>query len=113
MLLMSTADSLKRLGCTVETAGTAERALELLKGPNDFQLMLTDIRLPGMGGVELAAEARRLKPGMMIAVASGYRDTALQASLPPNTTYLVKPYTLTDLRPLLERAGAMPRSAAQ
>jgi CheY-like chemotaxis protein len=113
LVRMSTADSVKRLGCTVETAGTAERALELLKGNADFHLMITDIRLPGMGGVELAAEARRLKPGMMIAVASGYRDSALQASLPPNTTYLVKPYTVTDLRPLLERAGALPRNAAE
>jgi PAS domain S-box-containing protein len=113
LVRMSTADSVKRLGCTVETAGSAERALELLRGPNDFHLMITDIRLPGMGGVELAGEARRLKPGMMIAVASGYRDTALQSSLPSNTAYLVKPYTLTDLRPLLERAGAMPRNAAE
>jgi signal transduction histidine kinase/DNA-binding response OmpR family regulator len=112
LVRMSTADSLKRLGCTVETAGTAERALDLLHGPDAFHLMITDIRLPGMGGVELAAEARRLKPALMIAVASGYRDSALQASLPPNTTYLVKPYTGTDLHSLLERAGALTRNSA-
>ncbi len=106
LVRMSTADSLKRLGCEVETAASGERALEFLKGDGQLDLMITDIGLPGIGGLELVGEARRLRPGLTVAIASGYRDAKLEAALPANTTYLVKPYTLTDLRPLLERAAA-------
>ena len=111
LVRMSTADSLRRLGCGVEAAGTAEQALELLRTGGPFNILITDIRLPGMSGTELVAEARKLHPGLIIAVASGYRDAKLNEQLPAGTAYLVKPYTITDLRPLLERAGL--RNAAE
>ena len=55
VLRMSTTDMLERLGCFVAGVGSGEQALELLARGGSFDLLLTDLGLPGMSGEELAA----------------------------------------------------------
>ena len=62
VLRMSTTDMLERLGCSVAGVGSGEQALELLARDGGFDLLLTDLGLPGMSGEELAAEVRRRFP---------------------------------------------------
>ncbi len=107
LVRMSTADALKRLGCEVEVAGSAEQALEMLAGKGPFDILITDIGLPGMSGTHLAIEAKKLYPKMLIAIASGYRDRRTEEALPADTIYLVKPYSTLDLRPLLAKAATI------
>src|SRR4051812_37431516 len=58
-------------GIAVALAASAEEALELL-GERRFDLMITDKNLPGMGGVELIAEARRRAPALEALMITGY-----------------------------------------
>ena len=61
---------LNRGGFTVSCAENGEQALELL-AQGDYQLMLTDLNMPGMDGVELARRARALQPELMVIMGTG------------------------------------------
>lgn len=103
--------------CEVLEAATAEEALELLKrGPVD--LIVTDKNLPGLSGLELAQQARRLDPGSRVILMTGYPSlvTAQQALELGLLDYLLKPFddireVRTKLREALARA--VPTRTAQ
>ena len=81
------------LGCVTVGAGSGAEALAVLAGNPEVGLLFADVRLPGMNGVELAMEARRLRPKLMVALTSGYMD-----SLPvPSTPFVAKPWRAIDL----------------
>lgn len=66
---------LTRRGYAVLPAGDAGSALEVCRthdGPID--LLLTDVRMPGTGGHELVAAARRVRPGLAVLYLSGLAD---------------------------------------
>jgi CheY-like chemotaxis protein len=96
--------------CEVLEAATAEEALEQLKqGPVD--LIVTDKNLPGLSGLELAQQARRLDPGSRVILMTGYPSlvTAQQALELGLLDYLLKPFddireVRTKLREALTRA---------
>jgi signal transduction histidine kinase/CheY-like chemotaxis protein len=81
-------------GYTVRSTGDPHAALELARDP--FDLLLTDMRMPGLTGAELAARL----PGRRVLFMSGYtgEDVADAAN------FLAKPFTPTEL---LERVGAL------
>jgi PAS domain S-box-containing protein len=95
------------LGHDVVAVESAEEALELMR-VESFDLLLTDVSLPGKSGVELAREAVRLKPGMRIVVASGHGGAALSAqdALLTAAVVLPKPYALSQLQKILEQVVA-------
>src|SRR5262249_35618214 len=72
VLRMSTTDMLEQLGCYVAGVGTGEQALDLLARDGSFNLLVTDLGLPGMSGEELAAQVRRIYPRLPVVIASGY-----------------------------------------
>ncbi|WP_176256794.1 response regulator [Derxia lacustris] len=80
--------------------GSAEAALEWLQ-PGRFDVLFTDISLPGMSGVELAREAARRAPAMQVVLASGYdwRLDLKQVGL--DVISLPKPFDLERLDALL------------
>lgn len=59
------------LGHEAHQAATAEEGIELLKSRR-FDVLCTDINLPGMSGIELARTAAAITPGIKIVFASGY-----------------------------------------
>jgi PAS domain S-box-containing protein len=66
---------LRAMGLHVETANRAGEALELLTAdPNGFNLLLTDVVMPGMNGMDLAREVRAGLPRLPIILMSGYND---------------------------------------
>jgi len=88
-------------GYRVLTAPNGEEALSLLKSfPAD--LVLTDIDLDGMNGLELARAVRDRWPRMQMVLATGYSDAAAEAR--KEFTVLRKPYSIEDL----DRALALP-----
>ena len=65
------------MGLEVETASRAGEALErLISRPGRFDLLLTDVVMPGMNGVDLAREAHVAIPNLPILLMSGYNDAA-------------------------------------
>jgi len=72
--------SLERLGYDVTVCTSADDALEAI-GDNPFawDLLLSDIRMPGVGGLELARFARAARKDMAVVLCSGYSDTEAEA----------------------------------
>jgi two-component system NtrC family sensor kinase len=66
-------ENLTALGYRTIAATTATAALERLKGPERVDVLFSDVMMPGgMNGLRLAAEARRLRPGIKVLLTSGY-----------------------------------------
>jgi two-component system cell cycle sensor histidine kinase/response regulator CckA len=67
---------LQRRGYEAVEAPDAETALSILSSqPGRFRLVITDDRMPGMSGYELAAVIARIHPRLRIVLMSGYSDT--------------------------------------
>ncbi|MGE0659470.1 MAG: response regulator, partial [Reyranellaceae bacterium] len=97
LVRMSAVDYLQHAGFAVVEAGNAEQALQALQAQPAIDVMLTDLGLPGMGGMELIAAALRLRPGLRVAVLSGRSGEEIGA-LPAGAARLDKPYELERLR---------------
>ena len=66
---------LESLGYEVIAQSRAQDAVELLGRPDErFSLLLTDVAMPGMDGLSLAREAKRLRPGIPIVCCTGFGD---------------------------------------
>jgi PAS domain S-box-containing protein len=101
IIRMSTADMLADLGHRVLQAGEARQALELMV-QNEVDVLVTDVKLPGMSGLELAEQVRRKHPGIGIVLATG--DSLPQDSaLARHCVLLAKPYGSTCLKASLRR----------
>jgi CheY-like chemotaxis protein len=102
---------LTMLGYRVIRCGRGEEALELLQREPAPDLLITDVVLPGIGGVEVATEARNRCPGLKVLFVSGYADhQALdEMSRTDWATLLPKPFLLPDLastiRAILDRGA--------
>lgn len=97
---------LRSRGFEVETADTGMVALGLLK-QGSYSLMLCDIRMPGMSGLELVPLARTLHPDMAIIMLSAVNDvpTAAESMTAGAMEYLTKPVDLQDLLDAIERVA--------
>jgi DNA-binding NtrC family response regulator len=96
---------LARTGFTVRTAGSAGEALDQLRG-RDTALLLSDIRMPGMSGIELVSAALAVDPDLAIVMMSAVND-ATTASLCIQRgamDYITKPFDLTEVGRALLRA---------
>jgi CheY-like chemotaxis protein len=95
----TTLQLLEMLDCDATAAADAEAA-ELLLAQKAFDVMITDVTLPGRSGVELAIKAHRDLPALKIIFCSGY---GAPAGLPPGmpSWSLAKPYAFADLEALL------------
>ena len=100
--------ALERNGFDVVAAGSAEEALTLASPV--FRILLSDISLPGMSGVQLAKQLRRTLPGLRVLLMSGYaRDEFAEG---PNALddlpFIPKPFAtrtvVERLRSLIEPA---------
>jgi CheY-like chemotaxis protein len=92
----------------VVSAASAEQALEALAG-RDFDLLFTDVMMPGMSGIELAECARALHPELPVVLASGYNEQMVSGAAAAFQT-LAKPYGAATLGTAL--AAARTRSPA-
>jgi two-component system cell cycle response regulator len=103
ILLTMLKENLVREGYRCETADSAETALELVRG-SSFDIMLTDITLPGMKGFELTERAKNLRPDMAVIIMTGFvddfsYDSAIEAGA---SDFIKKPFTIKELRARME-----------
>jgi CheY-like chemotaxis protein len=96
LIRMATVDMIEQIGFTAMEAGDGAEALALLQQDSTIDILLTDLGLPGMNGRQLVEEARRLKPGLKVIIASGYSNEAIAA--PEGVVTLTKPFDLSQLR---------------
>ncbi len=104
---------LEELGHDVTRADGVEPALELLGGAQSFDLLLTDLIMPGvLTGVDLAHEAVKLRPGLPIILSSGYTGEALASADGAPWPLLRKPYSTEALaKALATAAPSSPQTA--
>ncbi|MCS6291650.1 MAG: response regulator [Nitrospira sp.] len=114
-------DELKKLGYRVlESKNGLEACLVATQQVGNYQLLLTDVVMPGMSGTELAQHLRILKPDLRILFISGYADDVGIGATDQLSDYLQKPFTpealsqrirqLLDLTPLPQNGS--PRKEA-
>jgi two-component system response regulator AtoC len=102
-------EALADLGHEVVSAGSAEDGLALARAPlgeGEFDLILTDVRLPGMTGVEALPLLREASPGTEIIVMTAYTDheTALDAMRHGAVDFFTKPFRLSEMQIVVARA---------
>ena len=91
------ARALERTGYGVKAVESGIAALELLKHET-FDLLLTDIVMPELDGIELAQRAAALHPDMRVMFITGFAAVTLQnGAMPPEAKVLSKPFHLRDL----------------
>jgi CheY-like chemotaxis protein len=80
LVLVSAASMLEDLGYAVVEAASGRQALEILRANAMVDLIVTDQVMPGMTGLELAAEVRQLRPELPMLLATGYAERREVAS---------------------------------
>ena len=89
--------ALERTGYAVTAVDRGTAALRLLE-QEGYDLLLTDIVMPEMDGIELAQRAAVLHPTMHIMFITGFAAVTLQnGAMPPDAKVLSKPFHLRDL----------------
>jgi len=94
-------DILEDAGHAVISCHSADAAISLLQCDDDFDVLLTDINMPGeRDGLHLASAARAMYPCLHVVVSSGKREP-LPTELPPQSFFLMKPYLSEAMLPLI------------
>ena len=91
---------LERDGYQVSEAATGAEALALLgAGRPTPDLLMSDVHMPELGGVEMVEQIRLTKPGLKVLYVSGYVDTLMRdrPALPDGEAYLDKPFSAAGL----------------
>jgi len=99
-VLATATEIVSDLGYHVLSAQNGQQALQILKEAARVDLLFSDIVMPGgINGVQLAREARRLKPKLKVLLTSGYSAAVLidKHSLPKEFPVLGKPYRREQL----------------
>ncbi len=91
--------ALRKKGYTVVSANSAENALETLKIDKEFNLLITDMVMPGLNGIELSKLVLEQIPDIKIILASGYSEDILKGEFADieNMSFIPKPFSLSDL----------------
>jgi excisionase family DNA binding protein len=118
ILLVDDEESIRRLlsrmlesAYDVEIAADAESALRLLREPDaHFDLLISDLNMPGMDGLALIREARRINSTLPAIVITGYssESTAIEAVNLGVTGYLTKPFDTTQVLAAAAEALGVP-----
>jgi two-component system NtrC family response regulator len=97
--------NLKTRGHRTTAVDSAEKALEVL-GDNEFYLLISDIKLPGMNGIELLQKARELKPDLPVVfiTAFGTIEKAVEAMKLGAFDYITKPFDRDEFLLTIEKA---------
>jgi two-component system response regulator HydG len=100
------ADSLRSVGfaCTVAMGG--REAVSLLES-STFEIVITDLQMPDLGGLEVLAKSRELQPDAEVILVTGHGtvESAVEAMRKGAFNYLLKPLDLKQLRAVVENAA--------
>ncbi len=100
---------LHSLGYVTLDAANAAEALAIVAAGNEFDLLFTDVIMPGsMNGRQLATELQKSKPALKVLFTSGYTENAIihHGRLDSGILLLAKPYRKSDMAGMIRRALA-------
>lgn len=96
---------LEREGYLVETAGSAEEALRQME-TSLFDLVLSDVQMPGLGGIELLSRIKKISPetGVLMITAFSAAEQAVEAMKLGAYDYISKPFKIEEIKQLIKNA---------
>lgn len=99
-------DVLAEEGYSVETAGNAKAAIDILRAQEGFVILFTDIMMPEMNGIELIREARQICPSIIPIVMTGFAtlETARAAVKEGAYDYVLKPFSISEIKVAVSNA---------
>lgn len=105
---------LNKAGYQVETKDNGEAALERL-AEDDFDMVISDVNMPGVGGFELLKEVKKQYPQTAVIMMTGYADTFTikDALMFGADEYITKPFKHYEVTVVVERALWRLQSARQ
>lgn len=107
LITLNMADQLTELGHVVLEAYSGRDALALLKSHSEIAALITDYSMPVMNGVDLAEQARLLRPGLPVLLSTGYAE--LPHGIAGTLPRIEKPFREDELA---EKVGALLSMAA-
>ncbi|HEY3446708.1 MAG TPA: sigma-54 dependent transcriptional regulator [Myxococcales bacterium] len=98
---------LEKDGYTLDVAEDGPKALEKLRA-DKRAILISDLKMPGMDGLQLLSEAKKIQPDLTIVIMTAYAtvDTAVQAMKEGAFDYLVKPFDPEELSLMVEKIAA-------
>src|SRR5688572_32703063 len=105
MMRDSLAANLAREGHEVVATGDGTVAVQRLEGAGKFDLLITDLKMPKMTGIELLAEAKRLRPDVPVVLMTEFAtvQTAVEAMKLGAYDYIQKPFDGDEIKHLVDR----------
>ncbi len=99
-------DALTDVGYNVEVASSAEEALEKFRHI-PFEIVITDLKMPGMSGIEVMSKLKETNSNICIIVITGYPsiERAIEVMRQGAYDYITKPFNLEELRVIVKRAA--------
>jgi DNA-binding NtrC family response regulator len=98
-------EALNRSGCRVDSVSTGEEALERIT-EKEYDIILTDVRLPNMDGVEVLKKAKNFLPDAEVVMITAYGtvQNAVEAMKLGAFDYLLKPLSVDEIDLVIQRA---------
>jgi CheY-like chemotaxis protein len=93
-------------GHDIVTASEAQQALATMRQQPEIDLLITDVSLPGMSGMELARMAKTTHPDLAIMICSGYGEQQFEA-LPFPVAWIQKPLEIDAFLQAIERCSGV------
>jgi len=100
-------EMLEFLGYTVSATTDSLEALEIFRTrPDDFDLVITDMTMPGLIGIDLSRECMKVRPDIPIILCTGFSDLIdeKQAAEAGIHSFVMKPYVITNLAKTIRKA---------
>jgi two-component system, sensor histidine kinase and response regulator len=103
--LRALCDTLQLEGYVTQGFASGQQALAVLR-PGEFDLLMTDLMMPGMDGITLIDAAKKIDPsiGALVMTGHGTIDTAVRAMQGGALDYILKPFKLNVILPVIARA---------
>ena len=99
---------MKKEGYDVVTTQSGSQAIKMIEqsAENEFDVVLTDLKMPGMDGMEVLAQTKRLFPDTEVIMVTGYAtmDSAIEAVKAGAYHYVSKPFELDEVRRVVNKA---------
>jgi len=104
LMCRSLSTTIQRLGYEATSAGSGKEALRHLER-SPSRLIFSDMRMPGMDGLEFLKRVKTVRPEALVVVMTAYGsvETAVQAMKAGATDFLMKPFSMTKVEEILNR----------
>ena len=104
LMRISIADALKAEGYQVKVAATGPEGVDLIK-KEQFEIIITDLRLPGLDGLQVLLTCKEVSPrtGVIVITAHGSVETAVEAMKMGAYDYITKPFSMDELLLIVKR----------